>query len=61
MLVYWLVFNPPIAPLLNPCRQVDASKMEAFTDHFVRSLGLDSTYSLVVVNPTWTPLVRGRF
>lgn len=33
--------------------QVDASKMEAFVDHFVSGLGLEGSYSMIVINPTW--------
>lgn len=29
--------------------------MEAFIDHFIASLGLGGQYSLLVVNPKWTP------
>lgn len=34
--------------------QVDVVKMEAFANHFIRHLGLDVTYTMLVLNPTWT-------
>ena len=35
--------------------KVDAHKMEAFINHFVENLGLDAAYTMIVINPTWTP------
>lgn len=34
--------------------QVDATKMEAFVENFVGSLGLSRQYTIVVLNPTWS-------
>lgn len=35
--------------------QVDALKMEALVDSFVGALGLEKSYTLVVINPKWSP------
>lgn len=45
------VLNPVVCSLLK----VDAVKMEAFIDHFITNLGLDTAYTMLVINPTWTP------
>ncbi|KAG1665506.1 hypothetical protein FOA52_009768 [Chlamydomonas sp. UWO 241] len=37
--------------------QVDATKFEAFVDHFVASLGLEFQYTQIVINPVWSPMV----
>ncbi|KXZ55672.1 hypothetical protein GPECTOR_2g1222 [Gonium pectorale] len=44
-------FSRPVDPAV--ATGVDAAKMEALVDHFVGALGLESSYSLVVLNPTW--------
>lgn len=40
-------------PAWLPGLQVDAVKLEAFVDHFIDSLGLQSTYSLLLLSPEW--------
>ena len=30
-------------------------KMEAFVDNFIMAIGLDSQYTVLVINPTWSP------
>lgn len=35
--------------------QVDALQMEAFVDSFIGALGLEKSYSLLVLNPKWSP------
>jgi hypothetical protein len=35
--------------------QVDALKMEEFVDSFIGALGLDRSYTLLVINPKWSP------
>lgn len=35
--------------------QVDALKMEEFVDSFISALGLDRSYTLLVINPKWSP------
>ncbi|KAG2435642.1 hypothetical protein HXX76_006844 [Chlamydomonas incerta] len=47
-------FSRPVDPsVATGLQQVDAGKMEAFVDHFVGGLGLEGSYSLIVLNPTW--------
>ncbi|MEW5314243.1 MAG: hypothetical protein WDW38_005754 [Sanguina aurantia] len=49
------LFSRPTDPALESgAQQVDVVKMEAFADNFIRTLGLDATYSMLVLNPTWT-------
>lgn len=49
------VFSRPVDPEIESgAQQVDATKMEAFIDHFLDSLGLSAQYSFLVLNPTWT-------
>jgi hypothetical protein len=35
--------------------QVDALKMEEFVDSFIGALGLERSYTLLVINPKWSP------
>lgn len=35
--------------------QVDALKMEAFVDSFILGMGLERSYTLLVINPKWSP------
>lgn len=35
--------------------QVDALKMEGFIDSFVDAIGLARSYTLLVLNPKWSP------
>lgn len=35
--------------------QIDALKMEGFVDSFIGALGLDRSYTMLVVNPKWSP------
>ncbi|GIL57470.1 hypothetical protein Vafri_12700 [Volvox africanus] len=47
-------FSRPVDPAVaTGAQQVDAQKMEGLMDHFVMALGLENSYSLVVLNPTW--------
>ena len=47
--------NPDTHPHPHDGRaKVDSLKMEAFIDSFVEGLGLDSGYTLIVVNPKWS-------
>lgn len=47
-------FSRPVDPAIETgMQQVDASKMEAFVDHFIGALGLESSYSVLLLNPTW--------
>lgn len=47
-------FSRPVDPAIETgAQQVDASKMEAFIDHFLGAIGLDMTYSVVLLNPQW--------
>eukprot|EP00798_Chlamydomonas_sp_ICE-L_P024546 gene24546-10156_t len=49
-------FSRPVDPQLETgAHQVDVNKMEAFVDNFVASIGLDSSYTILVLNPTWVP------
>lgn len=34
--------------------QVDALKFEPFVDSFIHALGLDKSYTLLVLNPKWS-------
>ncbi|EFJ49585.1 hypothetical protein VOLCADRAFT_89945 [Volvox carteri f. nagariensis] len=48
------VFSRPVDPAVTTgMQQVDAHKMEVLVDHFVTALGLENSYSLVVLNPNW--------
>ena len=49
-----ICFTPPTPTTLRVRMQVDASKMEAFIDHFVTSIGLSEQYTMLVINPTWS-------
>mmetsp|Transcript_38308 Transcript_38308/g.85303 ORF Transcript_38308/g.85303 Transcript_38308/m.85303 type:complete len:1048 (+) Transcript_38308:131-3274(+) len=50
------VFSRPVDPELETgSQQVDATKMEALIDNFVQFMGLDRSYTIVVLNPAWSP------
>lgn len=42
-----------VGPSVYCCMQVDAVKMEAFIDHFLDSMGLSTSYSLLLMSPEW--------
>mmetsp|Transcript_29994 Transcript_29994/g.84626 ORF Transcript_29994/g.84626 Transcript_29994/m.84626 type:complete len:1013 (+) Transcript_29994:261-3299(+) len=50
------LFTRPVDPR-HPSgpQQVDADRMEEFVSGFLHSLGLDMSYSVVVLNPKWDP------
>lgn len=49
-------FSRPVDPAAETGpQQVDAVKMERFVDNFIKSLGFSEQYSILVLNPRWSP------